>query len=187
MTLIRTRDMENLSAYLDGVLSDRERSRLEARLSSDPSLQTALDDLRSVRSVLRQLPRRRVPRNFTLTMQQAGVRQPIPRAVPFLRLASALTGILLFLSLTTWVLPRLSFGAAATVAEQTAIEEMMVQSGPAEPMPAAGDTSLAPSPTATGPGMGGGIEEPPPPASDLPLLQSLPPGALTSISLVVVW
>ena len=201
MTLIRTRDLENLSAYLDGALNAHERSRLEAQLSSDPTLKTALEELRAVRAVLRQLPKRRAPRNFTLTPQQAGLRQPAPRAVPFLRLASALTGILFLFSLNTWLLPRFAFGAAAPAAEEAAAEPMLMQAAPADALPTAGDTSLAPSPTGTAPapGMGGGIEEPPAappdltrtgpvdePAPKVPSRPLLPPGVWTSIALAVV-
>lgn len=201
MTVIRSRDLENLSAYLDGALSERERRRLETRLSTESALRTALDELRAVRAVLRQLPSRRAPRNFTLTPQQAGVRHTIPRAVPVLRLASALAGLLFLFSLAGQVLPRLAIGAAAPVAEEAAAEPMMMQAVPVESMPAAGDTTLAPSPTGTAPapGMGGGIEEPPAappdiertgpveePAPNVPARPSLPPGAWTSIALAAV-
>src|SRR5690349_18476459 len=91
------RDLELLSSYLDGQLkSDAERARLEARLSSDPNLRAVLDDLRSARTLLRRLPLRKAPRNFTLTPKMVGKNPPLPRAYPTFRFVSALATLLLF-------------------------------------------------------------------------------------------
>lgn len=60
------RDLELLSAYLDGELSDRERLALEKRLSQDKTLRAALDGLRETVSLVQSLPRLKAPRNFTL-------------------------------------------------------------------------------------------------------------------------
>lgn len=91
-------DIELLSAHLDGQLSQVDAARLEARLKSDPDLRAVYDDLRQSRAVLRKLPARRAPRNFTLTPKMAGVRPPLPRAFPVFRLASVLAAILFFFS-----------------------------------------------------------------------------------------
>lgn len=88
------RDVEVLSAYLDGQLSPSEAARLEARLSSDPSLKATLEDLRQTRTLLRKLPQRRAPRNFRLSPKMAGLRPPEPRAYPAFRLATALAALL---------------------------------------------------------------------------------------------
>ena len=90
------RDVEMLSTYLDGKLSQSDSARLEARLAADPELDSILQDLSGARSLLRSLPQRRAPRNFTLSPQKAGVRPPLPRAYPVLRFASALAAILFF-------------------------------------------------------------------------------------------
>ena len=58
------RDVEKLSAYLDGQLKPSEIARLESRIQTDPQLASALKDLRQARGILRQLPQRRAPRNF---------------------------------------------------------------------------------------------------------------------------
>jgi hypothetical protein len=107
------RDVEQLSAYLDGQLSQAERSRLESRLGSNPALAAILEDLSRTRAVLRKMPRRRVPRNFTLTPKMAGLRPPVPRSVPALSWASAVAMLLFVCSLGTGLLGRFSFGAAA--------------------------------------------------------------------------
>ncbi len=88
------RDVELLSAYLDGELNPSEAARLETRLSSDPNLKASLEDLRQTRGLLRKLPQRRAPRNFRLTPRMAGLRPPEPRAYPVFRLATVLAGLL---------------------------------------------------------------------------------------------
>lgn len=94
------RDLELLSSYLDGQLkpSDAERARLEARLSSDPNLRAVLDDLRSARTLLRKLPARKAPRNFTLTPKMVGKNPPLPRSYPAFRFVTAIATLLLFFS-----------------------------------------------------------------------------------------
>jgi anti-sigma factor RsiW len=101
MTQPNFRDVELLSAYLDGQLSQAEAARLETRLKTDPQLRTVFDELSQPRALLRKLPARRAPRNFTLTPKMAGVKPPIPRAFPLFRLASALAAILFFFSFAT--------------------------------------------------------------------------------------
>ena len=59
-------DLELLSAYLDGELSDHERISLEQRLSHESDLRTVLDDLRETIAMVRDLPTLKAPRNFTL-------------------------------------------------------------------------------------------------------------------------
>jgi hypothetical protein len=115
MTQPSFRDVETLTAYLDGQLDSAQRQRLEARLGSDPELKAALDALRESRSVLRRLPQRRAPHNFTLTPKMAGIKPPLPRSYPIFRWASVVAAFLLFFAYATNLLPRLSLtmGAAA--------------------------------------------------------------------------
>ncbi len=92
-TQITPHDWEAVSAYLDHQLSEKARTQIEARLYSEPELQEALESLRRTRLVLRNAPRLRTPRNFTLTASMAGVKQSgrAPAgAYPALRLASML-------------------------------------------------------------------------------------------------
>ncbi len=90
------RDLELLSSYVDGQLSPSDSARLEGRLSTDPDLRTVLDDLRGTRRLLRGLPMRKAPRNFTLTPRMVGKNPPLPRSYPAFRLVSALATLLLF-------------------------------------------------------------------------------------------
>lgn len=102
------RDVENLSAYLDGQLKPSERARLESRIKSDPQLASILNDLRQTRSLLRQLPQRRAPRNFTLTPKMVGHKPPLPRSYPAFRFATVLATLLLFFTFATnFMAPRL--------------------------------------------------------------------------------
>lgn len=89
-------DVELISAYLDGQLSASDKAKLELRLKNEPELSNVLNELSQSRAVLRKLPARRAPRNFTLTPRMAGVKPPLPRAFPFFRLASALAAALFF-------------------------------------------------------------------------------------------
>ena len=93
------RDIELLSAYLDGQLKPSDSARLESRLKSDPELVAVMDDLRAARNLLRRLPQRRAPRNFTLTRKMVGQNPPMPRAYPFFRFATTLATLLLFFTL----------------------------------------------------------------------------------------
>jgi anti-sigma factor RsiW len=93
---VSSRDWEALSAYLDDQLSSKERARLEARLQHSPELRSGMDQLRATRAVLRNQPRMRTRRNFTLTPEMVGQRQS-GRAYPTVRLAAVLVSILLVL------------------------------------------------------------------------------------------
>ena len=95
------RDVEQVSALLDGKLSPADAARLRARLDSDPNLRTIMDDLAQSRGLLRRLPARRAPRNFTLTRKMSGVNTPLPRSVPTLRFATLLATFLLVFSMAT--------------------------------------------------------------------------------------
>ena len=146
------RDVEMLSAYLDGQLSQVDSTRLETRIKADPTLRSVYDDLRQSRSVLRKLPARRAPRNFTLTPKMAGLRPPLPQAFPFFRLAAAVSTILLFFSfavnlsvpavagLHAAALPSGAYGyggGGAPVAGQPSIDAAVAPAATQAPAPAA--------------------------------------------------
>ncbi len=63
---ISPRDLEQLSAYLDGSLPDRASTLLASRLKAEPQLAQALQQLETTRAMLRRAPQRRVPRSFVL-------------------------------------------------------------------------------------------------------------------------
>jgi hypothetical protein len=59
-------DYELLSAYLDGALSDSQRSALESRLQDDPVLRRELEAMRQTVALVNQLSPLKAPRDFTL-------------------------------------------------------------------------------------------------------------------------
>lgn len=164
------RDIENLSAYLDGQLDERDAARLETRLKTDPELDSILSDLRSARGVLRRLPSRKAPRNFTLTRRMVGLKPPMPRSYPLVRFATVFAAILFLCSFTTNMLtPRFTFGfgaaapiggmgggcdgpcgeAAATEEPPAAAQEPMIEMAPAVTEESLTQQDNAISPTAT--------------------------------------
>jgi hypothetical protein len=94
MTKISDRELEVLSAYLDGEVSHKDRERIESRLSDDEGLRENLEQLQQTRAMIRSLPKLRSPRNFLLTPEMVGqVREP-RRLFPVFRLATALATVL---------------------------------------------------------------------------------------------
>lgn len=98
---ISPKDWQLLSEYLDGQLSPRDQTKLEQRMKTQSELQHGLVELRKLRAVLRTVPRRKPPHNFTLTraMVEKPVRSGWTGWVPALSFSSALATILLVISL----------------------------------------------------------------------------------------
>jgi len=93
---MKQRDIELLSAYLDGELKPADSTKLEARLKTDPELASVLSDLRGTRILLRKLPTRKAPRNFTLTRKMAGQNPPLPRTYPAFRFVTTIVTLMFF-------------------------------------------------------------------------------------------
>jgi hypothetical protein len=119
---ISTQDLQLLSAYLDGQLPAKERTRIETRLQSQPELREELESLRRTRLMLGQLTKRRAPRNFFITAEMVPKR-PSLRLFPVFRLASALASLLLVTVFAGDLLfgftPRSAAPSAAPVALQS--------------------------------------------------------------------
>jgi hypothetical protein len=153
-------DIEQLSAYLDGQLKPSDSARLESRLASDPALASTLDALRESRNLLRRLPKRSAPRNFTLTRKMVGLKPPLPRSYPVFKFATAFAAFLFFISVFA---PRtMSLGASAPApasygigsgggADVPATEESLMMESALAPTeaPATEPPALAPLPTDT--------------------------------------
>ncbi len=88
------RDWVQLSSYLDGELNPREIKKIEERLTKEPVLQLALEELHRTKLTLQQTPKLKVPRNFILTPEMVGLKTR-PRPVRRYRLASALMTFML--------------------------------------------------------------------------------------------
>jgi hypothetical protein len=87
-------DWQLFSAYLDNQLSDKEMCQVEERLRTDPDCRQTLELLRHTSLMLRSLPVRRVPRNFTLSAQSIQ-KKIIPSFSWVLRYSSAASALLL--------------------------------------------------------------------------------------------
>ena len=93
--------LERLNAYLDERLTAAQRESLEQELGQDAALRETLAQLQQVKAALYQLPRRAVPRNFTLDPSRYGrpAREPLVQAYPILRLGTVLTAFFFILTL----------------------------------------------------------------------------------------
>ncbi len=146
------RDVEQLSAYLDGRLSRADSARLESRIKSEPALRAVMEELSQTRALLRKLPSRRAPRNFTLTPKMAGVKPPLPRAYPALRFATGLATLLFVLSFAVNAFSFFAVGAPAPMMVYgrgggAPASSAVATAAPATQAPAA----QAPAPAATQP------------------------------------
>jgi len=164
------RDVEKLSAYLDGQLKPSEVARLESRLQTEPELASILKDLRQTRGLLRRLPQRRAPRNFTLTPNMVGQKPPLPRTYPVFRFATVLATLLLFFTFATnFMAPRLVRTAAPVPygigggggGGGDGEPEMQMEAAPEEPAQAEAAEPATEEPPAP-------EEEPAPPALSVP-------------------
>lgn len=113
---------EAVSAYLDGALTPVERRRFEQELAQDPGLRAELEEQRLLQQTLRRLPRRNVPRNFTLDPALYGRPQPQPlfRLYPVLQAATALTAVFFVLAIVLDLLTPMGGFSAGQMAEPAA-------------------------------------------------------------------
>jgi len=84
-----------ISAFLDGRLTDAEKTAFESRVDSDSDFKTAFQELQYTRRLLRSLPQKRAPRNFTLSAEYAKKRSLKWGINRFFGLASAASAVAL--------------------------------------------------------------------------------------------
>lgn len=129
-------EIEQLSAYLDGQLNESDSKRLKTRLESDRELDSVLTDLSFARRLLRSLPKRKAPKNFTLTRHMVGLKPPLPKTYPLFRLATVFATLLFVLSFSvnalspyvTFTAPQFGFGFGGGAGAPVAAEEPMLES-----------------------------------------------------------
>ena len=128
---ISTRDYEIISAYLDGQLSESDRSRLEERMRANSELRNAMEEMGRTRALLRMAPRRHAPRNFTLTRSMVGekpeARRGSFRLFPAFSFASALATLALVFSLLFELSPMLAGSRTMAPAAAPASEGQTLQ------------------------------------------------------------
>jgi len=143
------RNLEALSAYLDGELTGNDRERIEKLLQEDENLQNWHEELNRTRTILRSTPALRAPRNYMLTPEMVGQKEKVSRAFPILRFASAFAALLLVLLFLgdLFVIPRPMLAPARSIQiaesiqldEEAAVAEAETFTGqppdvPAEPL-----------------------------------------------------
>jgi anti-sigma factor RsiW len=126
------RDLEQISAYLDGSLDPRASAKMEHRVKGEPKLAQAVKNFEATRSLLRRAPQRRIPRPFTLTPQMIGQAAP-PPSWNYSLVSAAASLLLVFAILGDFSINGVpgQFGAAAPAADAAA-EAFMMQEAPAE-------------------------------------------------------
>lgn len=157
-TRLSYKDWERLSAYLDGQLSERDRRKVEEQLRTHPKYREAWESLRQTRHVLRQAPRRKAPRSFTLT--PAMVSSPRPRPMLIWQLAPVLAIALVVLVVILEWLPFPTGGS--TMRAQVPGAPQMEALGVGEPTPTPVIVYWGgppPPPSAMGMGGGGGASD----------------------------
>ncbi len=126
---LSSRELQFLSAYLDGELSKKDQKRVEILLSDHPAASHSLEKLQYSKSVLKLLPVHKVPRNFTITIEEVD-RPLIPALAGVLRYASAVSAVLLAVVLAfdfifPYPLAVSELGLARSAAETTFEEKMI--------------------------------------------------------------
>jgi hypothetical protein len=141
---ISPREWEALSAYLDGQLSRKERSRLEESLQARSDLRAALEELRRTHVILHSQADMHAPRNFTLTPEMVGLKKSRPAYTPLypaLRLATVLATVLLVLVLA---------GDFLSGGREPPVFQMAARSSPANQEILAVPQAAAPQPSTGG-------------------------------------
>ena len=142
-------DVDTLSAYLDHQIAPAERARVEGHLADCAACQGELDGLRQTVTLLQALPRVPVPRAFTLSEAQVGIRRPQtqPVWVGWARGLAAVTAIALVAVVAVSLLNQPSWQPAATVARiAPAAEAPQPAAQPAAPAESAPAEVLAKAP-----------------------------------------
>lgn len=86
---LRRRDLEQLSAYIDGELNEKDARQVEERIAQDATFGIALQELKNTRKLVSELPTVRPPRNFTLSPEMAGIRRGL-NLFPIFRFATVI-------------------------------------------------------------------------------------------------
>ena len=125
-TQLSSREWRLLSASLDDELSKKDQKRADRLLRDHPAAEPSIEKLRYVKTVLKLLPVRKVPRDFTVSAEEVG-KSIMPDLAGALRYASAVSAALLAVVLAfDFIIPyQLLSGkqSLARSAVETALEE----------------------------------------------------------------
>ncbi len=146
------RDVEQLSAYIDLRLSTAEKTKVETRLENDPAFKELFTELTYTRRLLQALPKKRAPRNFTLSADFAGSPRRTPWLQPALSFVSVAAALMLVVVFTSSYLLGGAKNAAPAAAPQAAELRAMEDSAEATTPPIINWNPML--------GMGGGGDDP---------------------------
>ncbi len=122
MSRLPLRDLERLSAYLDGELTPKEAAEVEARLESEPILRQELQALKRTVETLAAAPQLRPPRAFSLTAEMVGMRRR-RSGYPILQLSTALATLAFFVIVGADVLSSTALGGAPALQPEAMFRE----------------------------------------------------------------
>ncbi|MHC1740651.1 MAG: anti-sigma factor [Anaerolineaceae bacterium] len=88
-------DHQLISAYLDNACTEKQRALIEKRLQKEPELLHALREFEHSRRLLKTLPVKRVPRNFTLSPSLVPVKPKRFLLAPILNFTAAAAALML--------------------------------------------------------------------------------------------
>lgn len=156
----RAKQLEQLSAYLDGQLSETEKRQVESRLSSEPGLREEYEGLRKTKLLFSRIPQVRAPRSFALTPEMVKVRQKKQPFTTTLRWATSVAAILLVVMFGAEFLLGNPFAARSAMPAEEMLEsvtmEMEDEAALADEAPAAKAAEPQPLILWGAPGQGGG-------------------------------
>lgn len=155
---VSDREREQLSALLDGRLSTAEKAALEQKITASPELAEEWGQLQRLHAMMKELPRHRVRRSFTLRAGTVPERRPSPFLLP-MRWVSGLASIALVILLAADYFPLLQHNgmiAPAPAAPASASESVQADRSAQGQFPSQIITWSTPTPRAFGKGGGPG-------------------------------
>ena len=148
---LNDRDLELISAYIDGQLSAEERREVERRLDNEANLRLAYEELRATVQVLRDLEPVRPPRSLTLDPANVALQRPPATRLGWgrlLQVAGVFAAVLVAAIGTLSVIGSLGGSAPASApmaAAPTAAPASPLELRESAPTPARGDSVAAPA------------------------------------------
>lgn len=146
-------EIELISSCLDDELAPDEKEKLFARLRSNPDLQKKYYELQRTRTILRNTPSRKVPRNFTLPVEVVKPALHLPSFASILRFSSITAVIGLVFLLAFEFLP---IARSGQVSQVTKTSILMAAAPAEEPIQAPMIITWGAPLNANAYGMGGG-------------------------------
>lgn len=156
----RAKQLEQLSAYLDGQLSENEKRQVESRLAREPELRVQHEGLRKTKLLFSRIPRVHAPRSFALTPEMVTVRQKKQPFTTTLRWVTSVAAILLVVMFGAEFLLGNPFAVRSAMPAEEMLEsvnmEMEDETALADEAPAAKAAEPEPLILWGAPGQGGG-------------------------------